>query len=379
MSFISNFKNMDNKFAWSFLGFLMALIFGGISLYLGFVKETKPDLNFVVTADSSVLDIKENLGSLDVLYEGESLSKRKQDLRFITFKVINRGDSSILSSLYDANYPVGFNVVNGELADEPKLLSASNTYLKEKLITTKKNNTSVSFSNVILEPTEFFEIKILVLHEVGKEPSIEAFGKIATINKIKVLRDFSPVNEQTFLEKTFGGGIYSNVVRLITYGFMLIFGVIGIFSAIDRFRDWREKGRKEKLVQTFKDYDSNKVTEKDNFFFDYYISKNTHRLKDIHYIMNTKDLIKDLLESKDVDIDGRYFIYKPQNLFEELRSEGLIQVKNNSILVDEQRLSVLTDFIDFLKRKGEFKRDRYSLDHEIVTLEDEVKPVIDGA
>ena len=96
MSFISGFKNMENKFAWSFLGFLMAVIFGFITLYLGFVKENKPDLNYVVTADSSVLDIKEQLGSLDVLYEGESLSKRKQDLRFITFKVINQGNSSIL-------------------------------------------------------------------------------------------------------------------------------------------------------------------------------------------------------------------------------------------------------------------------------------------
>ncbi|WP_257326241.1 hypothetical protein [Pseudoalteromonas rhizosphaerae] len=370
---------MENKFAWSFLGFLMALIFGGISLYLGFVKETKPDLNFVVTADSSVLDIKEKLGSLDVLYEGESLSKRKQDLRFITFKVINQGDSSILSNLYDINYPVGFTVINGELADDPKLLSASNTYLKEKLITTKKSNTSVSFSNVILEPNEFFEIKILVLHEVGKEPSIEAFGKIATINAIKVLRDFSPVNEQTFVEKTFGGGVYANVTRLITYGLIFIFGIIGLITVEEKVSDRREKIRKLKLVRTFKDYDSDKITEKDDMFFDYYMSNNARKLKDIHYIMSTPELLSDL--SEDIEIGEKYDVYKPKGLFEELKSEGFIQIDNELVIVDEQRLSVLNDFINYLKRKGEFKRSRYIWDHDDspIKVTGEVKVIGDGA
>ncbi|MDI4653198.1 MULTISPECIES: hypothetical protein [Pseudoalteromonas] len=137
--------NLHGHF-WSFLvifGLLMAILFGGVTLYLGFIKENKPDLNYIVTADSSVLDIKEQLGSLDVLYEGESLSKRKQDLRYITFKVINKGDSAILSNLYDTNFPIGFKIENGEMADDPVLLSASNNYLKEKLVAKKQSKKSV--------------------------------------------------------------------------------------------------------------------------------------------------------------------------------------------------------------------------------------------
>ena len=339
MSFITSFKNMDNKFAWSFLGFLMAILFGGVTLYLGFIKENKPDLNYVVTADSSVLDIKEQLGSLDVLYEGESLSKRNQDLRYITFKVINQGDSSILSSLYDTNFPIGFKIENGEMADDPVLLSASNNYLKEKLIAKTQSKKSVSFSNVILEPNEYFEIKILVLHEIGKAPAIKAFGKVATVDKIDVLRVFSEVNEQSFIEKTFGGGLWVNVIRIFVYGLIFLFGIIALFTIEERNSAKNERRRKEKLIQTFKDYDSDKITEKDEFFFDYYLSRSVSKLKTI------KDILNDPSEIDEYD----------RKLFEELMSEGLIKVNNEKYVVDESRLVVLTNFINYLNRKGEFK------------------------
>jgi len=350
---------MENKFAWSFLGFLMAVIFGFITLYLGFVKENKPDLNYVVTADSSVLDIKEQLGSLDVLYEGESLSKRKQDLRFITFKVINQGNSSILSNFYDSNFPIGFNVKNGEMADEPKLLSASNNYLEDKLVTTMNTKTNVSFSNVILEPNEFFEIKILVLHEVGKVPTIEAFGKIATIDKIEVLRNFSSVSELSFIEKTFGGGVLTNVFRLIAYGFMFIFVILVLVAVGEKNNNRKELKRKRKLVKTFKDYDSDKITEKDDFFFDYYISRDVMKLKKIQSIMsNPSELV---VEDKKLSFDSNSSV-RDRLLYSELKNEGLIKIEGNNHVIDEQRFSVLTDFVNYLKRKGEFKRNKYYVD-----------------
>jgi len=350
---------MENKFAWSFLGFLMAVIFGFITLYLGFVKENKPDLNYVVTADSSVLDIKEQLGSLDVLYEGESLSKRKQDLRFITFKVINQGNSSILSNFYDSNFPIGFNVKNGEMADEPKLLSASNNYLEDKLVTTMNTKTNVSFSNVILEPNEFFEIKILVLHEVGKVPTIEAFGKIATIDKIEVLRNFSSVSELSFIEKTFGGGVLTNVFRLIAYGFMFIFVILVLVAVGEKNNNRKELKRKRKLVKTFKDYDSDKITEKDDFFFDYYISRDVMKLKKIQSIMSNPSELVD--EDKKLSFDSNSSV-RDRLLYSELKNEGLIKIEGNNHVIDEQRFSVLTDFVNYLKRKGEFKRNKYYVD-----------------
>lgn len=359
MSFISTLKSMENKFAWSFLGFLMAMFFGAITLYLGFYKEIKPDLNFVITADSSVLDVKENLGDLDIIYENESLSEKRQDLRVITFRVVNQGNAPILSNYYDSNDPVGFEVIDGKLADEPTLLDASNDYLKEKLLTKASPDNKVMFSNVILEPSEYFELKILVLHDLGKKPHIKAFGKIATVNSIDVLRDFSSENKLSFLETTFGGGITSNLIRLFTYGFIFLFLIIGLIVFSEKISSIKEKRRKERLLTTFKEYDSDKVTEKDSFFFDYYLNHDAGVVRNFLALMKSEDTLTSLSKGKGVpEIRGDRSIFRfvkdEAAMFEELKNEGFVTVKDGDVLVDEQRLSVLTDFVNYLKRKGEF-------------------------
>ncbi|MDI4653197.1 MULTISPECIES: hypothetical protein [Pseudoalteromonas] len=106
--------------------------------------------------------------------------------------------------------------------------------------------------------------------------------------------------------------------------------------------------RKEKLIQTFKDYDSEKITEKDEFFFDYYLSRSVSKLKTI------KDILNDPSEIDEYD----------RKLFEELMSEGLIKVNNEKYIVDESRLAVLANFINYLNRKGEFKDKWIVLDDE---------------
>lgn len=369
MSFISTLKSMDNKFAWSFLGFLMAIVFGVITLYLGFYKEIKPDLKFVITADSSVLDVKESLGNLDVIYENESLSEKRQDLRVITFKVVNQGNAPILSNYYDVNNPVGFKVVDGRLADEPKLINASNSYLRENLITKKSQDNKVILPNVILESSEYFELKILVLHELGKKPYIQSFGKIATVSSIDVLSDFSSENKISFLEKTFGGGIFSNLIRLFTYGFIFLFLMIGIVFLSEKFSSIKEKRRKENLIRTFKDYDSDKVTDKDSFFFDYYLNHDASIVSDFQVLMKSESRLSSL--AKNGALPERKVIRPISRLrkdeavmLEELKNEGFVTIKGGTVTVDEQRLSVLTDFVNYLKRKGELKKSRY------VTFED---------
>lgn len=375
MSFISTFKSMENKFAWSFLGFLMAIIFGAITLYLGFYKEVKPDLNFVITADSSVLDVKENLGSLDVIYENESLSKRRQDLRFITFRVVNQGNAPILSNYYDKNDPVGFEVIDGELADEPTLLNASNDYLKEKLLTNTTPDNKVLFSNVILEPNEYFELKVLVLHEIGKKPYIEAFGKIATVNSIKVLRNFTSVNKLSFLEITFGGGFFTNLARLFSFGLIFIFLMAGLIFSSEKISDFKEKRRKERLLATFKEYDSDKITDKDSFFFDYYLNHDADVVRQYHAIMNSQSTLSSLCsEGEAVEEKNRkpihWSIKDEKAMFVELKNEGFVTIKDGVVIFDEQRLSVLTDFVNYLKRKGEFKRTRYIYPHDLTVLKE---------
>lgn len=369
MPLIDTLRNMERKFAWSFMGFLLAILFGGITLYLGFFKEVKPDLDFVIKSDSSVLDVKENVGDLDVFYEGESLSERNQDLRIISFRVTNQGNAPILSNYYDRKDPVGFEVIDGELADEPSLLSASNNYLRRKLVIKRVSSHEAVFSNVILEPNEYFEIKALVLHEVGKKPRIKSFGKIATVSSIDVLRDFSSPNKLSFFGIAFGGGIYINMVRLFWYGFVFFFIMVGLVFFSEKVSSIREKARKRRILSTFKEYESDKITEKDELFFDYYLNYDADVVSAYYSIMKSEDKIIALsVGRKAFERTQRHTVSSGKDdreMLEELKSEGFILIKDGEVEVDAQRLTVLTDFINYLKRKGEFKRSRRLYQNEI--------------
>lgn len=360
MSIFKTIRDMDKRFSWSFLGFMVAIILGALTIYNEFFKENKPDLNYIITANTSVLDIRENLGQLDVLYQGESLSKNKKDLRLITFEVINQGDTAILSNFYDVNDPVGFSVLDGNIADEPTLIEASNSYLKEKLAIEKKSDSSVLFSNVILEEGEFFRIKILVLHDISKDPILKSFGKVAGVSKIDVLVDFESGNKRSFFEETFGGGIYSNVVRFITFGMALILLLITIFAMVDKIEKFQIKRKKNKLIAIFKEYESDKITQKDNFFFDYYMSHHAGFIANLYYLLSDSDNLVSLSKGERKPRRMRsisFFNSDDLALFNELLTEGFVTIEGDVVIVDPLRYSVLTDFFHFLKRKGEV-RDR---------------------
>ncbi len=366
MKLFKKIKNLESKFAWSFLGFLLALFFGAITIYLGFLKKDVPDLNYIIIANSSVLDVKENIGSLEVFYENESLSKLKKDLRFITFKVVNQGNAPILPNYYDLNDPIGFKIIDGVIADQPTLLEASNKYLKEKLIVKKNSNNIVVFSNVILEPNEYFEIKVLILHDIDKTPHIESFGKVALVNAIKILTDYSSQDKPSFIEVLFGGGLVSNILRLIIYGMVFLFMIIGIIGVSEKISRMKKRKHRVNLLKIFKEYDSEKITKKDEFFFDHYLNKGSNAVKEFHSILSSKDKIKKLYykdqgspSSEEITESVSFYCHWDNiNIYRQLKSEGFITVEDGEVEVDEQRLIVLTNFFNYLKRKGEFKNSQ---------------------
>jgi hypothetical protein len=360
MSFISALKNMEHRFPWSFSGFILAVILGGVTVYLGFYKETKPNLSFVITSNSSVLDIKENLGNLDVLYQGSSLSKSNQDLKIITFKVINQGDAAILPNFYDPNDPIGFSITGGTLADEPNLIKASNNYLKEKLIIKHQPDNIITFSNVILEPNEFFEIKVLILHDTDKSPSIEAVGKIAGSTKIEITEVYTQKNQQSFIKEVLGGGIYTNTMRLLIYGFSGVLILFFIVWSIITFQEKLEKYRKNLIIRTFKDYDNERITDKDDYFFRCYLDRSPIYLMEIHRNMINLQMIS--INPIDSDNTHRRRFYPASNdhLTYELQQEGIVVLDKETqrLTVDENSLKTLTDFISYLKRKGKIKKNQ---------------------
>jgi hypothetical protein len=81
MSLATVLDRWDKKYAWSLLGFALAVVFGAVLIYTEFIRERRPELRFERVSNTSVLDVRERLGNLEILYDGEDIQKAQKSLR----------------------------------------------------------------------------------------------------------------------------------------------------------------------------------------------------------------------------------------------------------------------------------------------------------
>ncbi|WP_105265489.1 TPR end-of-group domain-containing protein [Pseudoalteromonas sp. T1lg76] len=351
---MSYFKGIESKFPWSFSGFILAIFFGGLSIYLGFFNESKADLNFIISSSSAVLDIKEEVGKLDILYDGESLSKSKQDLQLITLRVVNQGNMAISKQSYDLTAPVGFEVLEGKLAEPPKIVNASQQYLKNKAALIVESDTKVTFSEVIIDAGNYFDIKLLIMYGNGDEPKIESFGKIASLDRIDVVYDTNTVESRSFLDATFVASIGIQITRVVIYGILFICVLVVLGAFLAGYDAWKEKKEKRELVKLFKSYNCNKLATKDTFFFNYFVSNQSIKTK--HLLTFLERAISDsklLMTSEILSVDSTELNVTTDVL---LREEIVIPNDGEGYRVCPSRIEVFKEFVEFLNRHEEFSK-----------------------
>jgi len=123
-------KDIDRRFAWSFLGVVLALLFGAPTAYKELVGDKRPALSVDILASESVLDVKEQLSNLSVLYDGIDIRKQNLTLRVMTVRIQNVSSKDILKGHYDSAAPLGLSIDFGKVI-RADLVDASNEYLKK--------------------------------------------------------------------------------------------------------------------------------------------------------------------------------------------------------------------------------------------------------
>ena len=227
---LRDFLNIINK-RWSLLSVILAVLFGGLTVYSEFIKDRKPKLKFEVVSNTSVLDVREELGKLEILYDGLDIKKSKQSLRVVIVRVVNPGETDILMDHYDERVPLGFAISNGELL-RAELLRASSQYLISNLRVSFTDSLRGVFEPVILESKEFFTFKALILHAQGTPPTLSPQGKIAGIKTINLTEKSSTESEKSYWHLVFAGGVWVQAARLISYFFGLILLLFAVISPV---------------------------------------------------------------------------------------------------------------------------------------------------
>ena len=358
---LRDFLNTIDK-RWSLWGVILAVLFGSLTVS-EFVRDRKPKLRFEVVSNTNVLDVREDLGKLEILYDGLDIKKSKQSLRVVVVRVVNPGETDILMGHYDERVPLGFTVSNGELL-RVELLEASNQYLKSQLRVSLTDSLRGVFEPVILESKEFFIFKALILHAQGTPPTLSPQGKIAGIRTINLTEQLSNESEKSYLHLVFAGGVWVQAARLISYFFGLILLLFAVISPVVFVSGKFTRRKRKKHVKHFRRVTDIELQDKDEFLFSAYEDNGPHYIHAMVQLLSDKTKLKEAIDELPEQGDESESLYRnvgvgttdipPSVMLERgfgvraLLKNNVIQQKNDSWEEDAHVVQTILDFDRFL-------------------------------
>ncbi|MCA6926429.1 hypothetical protein [Pectobacterium versatile] len=370
MSIISSFNNLDKRFAWSFSGFILAAIFGSITIYTEFFRVNTPDIVVEILDDTNVLDIKEDINELKVSYGDVDISSLNQTLSVLFLRIRNDGGASVLNSYYDENYPLNITLKEGKFL-KAEQTGATNEYLKSAAQPHIEADKIISLPNIIIEPNENYTIKILALHKSDSKIKIDVIGKIAGTKEIEVKALNIQGTEPSFWEQTFHGGFFIQLTRLPIYFFGFIFLLISTFLPIIIASDAISKKKRKKVVKLFKEYIKNDVSSFYDEIFTTYVNHGLAILveaKEIlaekkywDYLMEEENKTNELTEDFSESIEAMLMSEQNEHIHSGHRPYvkdiisslitkigALSKSEDNRIIINSSVESGLVKFIDFV-------------------------------
>jgi hypothetical protein len=369
MSLFTYIRDLDKKFSWSFTGVVIAIIFGGVTIYTQFYADAFPRLQYDILTSTPVLDVHEEVGKLSILFDGIDIRQQQLSLQVLTIRVINDSSKNILKSYYDENDPLGLHISSGKII-KTDLLAASSDYLKKQVVFRQQNDQTLLFPSVILEGGEFFVIKLLILHSKQSDPSVSAIGKIAGIHSISIREPYKHDSTSSFLGKTYNGSLLVQMTRLITYFFGMIIFLIVVIAPIAIIGGKINERKKHKLIKEFKTNTSVQLNDSDEFIFDMFLHDKEELILPMLNLFSDAQAIKDVYsrykeyKTQKKHIEPIIFSMGTHEMFyhesiagfpiwlREPFEAGLIQKTEHGIVVDEHIKTTLQHFVKFLQRKG---------------------------
>lgn len=162
-----------------------------------------------------VLDVRTPLQGLNITFQGADLEQENLNLRIYAMRIRNTGDVDVLQNHFDDKIPWGLKIDNGKVI-EARLTGASTEYLEDRSSLQIVNEDFVQFEKLIFENNHFFTFTILVLHTKGLSPNLIPTGKIAGIDRIRIVPQPIQDTGSGFFASVFSGGWKVQIVRLLS-------------------------------------------------------------------------------------------------------------------------------------------------------------------
>lgn len=193
---IPKLMKSEKILSWSFLGVIITLsIFG----YLEFIKDKNPSLSYEILMNTSVLDVKEDVEDLKILFNEQDIREQNKTLTVVAVRIRNTSSNNIHESHFSEKSPLGLTISKGEMI-KAELIDGSNDYLKDEEIVKiiQKNEQEIQFPNLIINGGDFFTIKILILHKENEKPELGYKGAILGVRTIALV---SKITQEETIQK----------------------------------------------------------------------------------------------------------------------------------------------------------------------------------
>jgi len=365
MSFFGLFRDLDRKFSWSFLGFLLAVLFGTLTIYDRFIADKHPKLYFDVLTSTAVLDIKENLPKLEILFDGLNIREQNLSLRVLSIKVVNDSSKDILKGDYDPEDPIGFHIEAGKII-RSDIAGTSNEYLSKNLSILSPSSDVVHFKDVILEAHQYFLVKLLVLHPAGQSPAVSPVGHIAGVKHILVREPYRELGRVSFWAGAFAGSWATQLVRVVPYFLIGIAAILAIIIPSLFLSDKLDRHKRKRAVKQFKAATSIELKQADEFIFRTYVGGGEDSIVGLHRLASSEDALAHELRFRewltkrggerhaaDVGLDQRgVLLYPSVRLLDQCIEAAFVKINGKAATVDPHGRACLDDFVRFLKNKG---------------------------
>jgi len=365
MGLLKWMKEVEHKYAWGVFGVLLAVAFGVVAVHTDLVVDRRPKLEFSIVTDAPVLDVREQVGDLAILYGGLDIQKAHKSLRVIVLRVENNGRADILNGSYDDRAPLGFELRDGVLL-RAELISCSNQYLSDTMTVTMKGETSATFPPVILEAGESFTIKLLVLHSQVSRPAIRPVGKVAGIRDIVLSNTTLGPKEPGLVTRSYSGTVGVQALRLLGYPITLALMLLAVVAPIAALSDAASRRRRQRLVEAFKRKASGSASRLPDRIFMDFVGLGLSHIARLYKVASDPRVLERFDDDDDfmseLLLPVRYGPPEDYRLSSgirvraawrrRLRSAGFLVKSDNEWRVRQDMVVALKEFIDFAVSQG---------------------------
>lgn len=352
------FKKLLNNTGFQWFLAILAIAGGIIGIY-SFFQEKKVNLQYEILSNINVLDFNADLSKLEVFYDSTNLKQTEEELRIVTVKITNTGEENILKASFDENDLIGIKILNGAIIEKPELIKASSDYIRNNLKLQLENQHNIKFSTLIIENNEYFIIKILLLHKKNKIPELKSVGKIAGQKEILVLNVSDKNEKKSILKETYGGNIWAQILRSLTYPSAVALIVILASFISDKITSSKKIRRRRKQVEKYMEVANKEEISMMKLVFEKYIEVGVFSFKGMINLLEQPKVLNDLykewnefISTGNLGEDHNLAIMK-NDIINDLIRFGFIYKSTDGLIVNKLMHNAFQNFFNFLEAENE--------------------------